>query len=240
MGYPSSSDRSAEWNPKYWIGVDLDGTLFKIIDHQPPFKLGPAIPEMLARVRLWVKERKTVKILTARCAWSAEEAKAMGSPPSCYPKAQRRDIRKHLAMYGLAHLEIRNKLDPYCVEIWNDRAIRVDRDEGTVSHQIEHRNPDGDRAHSATLVKEVLEIADKLEGERDHLDLHEKLELLINAAFHGNCATVETKFLKKAAALIQRYVEEQERSARDGNSDVSSPCWSVLARARHHLESNLK
>jgi hypothetical protein len=53
-----------------WIGVDLDGTL-AYYDPEADFdpeKVGPPVPKMVARVKRWLAEGKTVKILTARVA----------------------------------------------------------------------------------------------------------------------------------------------------------------------------
>jgi hypothetical protein len=53
---------------KGWIGVDLDGTLAEYHGWVGPEYIGPPIPAMLDRVKLWLEEGRTVKIFTARCS----------------------------------------------------------------------------------------------------------------------------------------------------------------------------
>lgn len=95
--------------PRPWIGVDLDGTLAKFCNWRGTSHIGKPVPEMLKRVRQWLDDGYEVKIFTARA-----------SIETFLPA-----IRKWLKKHKLEHLEITNKLDPYCVEIWDDRGVQV-------------------------------------------------------------------------------------------------------------------
>lgn len=100
-----------------WIGVDLDGTLahydtWKGIEH-----IGEPIPKMMARVRQWVAEGKRVKIMTARVAGEA------GDSAKLY-------IRRWLNNYGLFTVDITNVKDFEMIELWDDRAVSVQKNTG--------------------------------------------------------------------------------------------------------------
>lgn len=95
---------------KSWLGVDLDGTLAKYDSGN--FRqnvIGDPIPKMLTRVKKWLAEGKTVKIMTARAA-----------DPESIPA-----IKEWLKKHGLEDLEITNKKDKDMIELWDDRAIQV-------------------------------------------------------------------------------------------------------------------
>ncbi len=95
--------------PPPWIGVDLDGTLAYYDDTTGFDRVGKIVKDLAKRIRRWQELGYTVKIFTARA--SMEET----LPP----------IRKWLKKHKLGDLEITNKLDRYCVEIWDDRAVQV-------------------------------------------------------------------------------------------------------------------
>lgn len=118
-----------------WIGVDLDGTLAKFSSWRGISHIGKPIPEMMARVRRWREEGIKVKIFTARAAH--EEY----LPP----------IRKWLKKQKLADMEITNELDPYVIEVWDDRAIQVI----TNTAQI-YRHPSVTARPKAPLLEEAF------------------------------------------------------------------------------------
>lgn len=98
-----------------WIGVDLDGTLAEHgADEFHPAKIGPPVPAMLERVKKWVADGRKVKIFTAR----AVESKWI-------PR-----IQSWLTMHGLPALEVTNIKDPAMIELWDDRAVTVERNTG--------------------------------------------------------------------------------------------------------------
>ena len=104
----SASGEGAGTRP--WIGVDLDGTLARYDGWRGLDHVGRPVPVMLARVRRWLAEGYTVKILTAR----AGEGDAGILP-----------VRKWLAENGLPELEVTDRKDFAMIELWDDRAVQV-------------------------------------------------------------------------------------------------------------------
>lgn len=100
-----------------WIGVDLDGTL--AWDDPGEWRgiefIGPVIEPMLNRIKLWLHEGRTVKILTARA-----------STPEAIPY-----IEAWLEAHGIGGLEITAHKDYYMDVLWDDRAVRVVRNTGS-------------------------------------------------------------------------------------------------------------
>ncbi|WP_062120497.1 hypothetical protein [Aureimonas sp. AU40] len=108
-----------------WIGVDLDGTLahydgWKGIDH-----IGAPVPAMMKRVRGWLAAGKTVKIMTARVC-SAAPDRGMA----------RWHIQNWFERQGLPRLEVVSEKDFGMVQLWDDRAIRVEENTGRYYDQI--------------------------------------------------------------------------------------------------------
>jgi hypothetical protein len=97
-----------------WIGVDLDGTLAYYDESIRIPDIGLPVISMLERVRTWLREGKRVKIFTAR----AED-------PEQVPLVQSWCIR-----HGLGRLEVTNQKDFRMIELWDDRAIRVQTNTG--------------------------------------------------------------------------------------------------------------
>ena len=64
---------------------------------------------MLARVRKWIAEGRTVKIFTARAS----------SPRQVVA------IKEWLANCGLPDLEVTNVKDLHMIELWDDRCVQV-------------------------------------------------------------------------------------------------------------------
>lgn len=102
-----------------WIGVDLDGTLAK--HYTGPFeetKIGAPVEKMVNRVKEWLDDGKTVKILTARAATMTDAAR----------KAVEAWCKEHIGQV----LEITAMKDPGMTELWDDRAISIKADTGEV------------------------------------------------------------------------------------------------------------
>lgn len=99
---------------KGWIGVDLDGTLARVDATMLPRQIGPAVPQMLKRVRYWIKTGRNVKIFTARA----------GDPDN------ERLIHQWCEKHGLPRLEITNCKDHKMIALWDDRAVGVIRNAG--------------------------------------------------------------------------------------------------------------
>ena len=102
--------------PGLWFGVDLDGTL--AVWHQTSTldRIGAPIPAMVDMVRSMVDNGIRVKIFTARAC-----------DPAQIPK-----IRAWMTRNGLPDLEITNVKDYYMERLYDDRAIRVERNTGRI------------------------------------------------------------------------------------------------------------
>lgn len=111
-----------------WIGVDLDGTLAKNDDGKKydPTSIGEPIGPMMDRVKKWVKAGKKVKIFTAR----ADDEIAVN--------AIKKWLKKHDPddEYDLGDLEVTNLKDCGMTELWDDRAVEVEKNTGKVSDSI--------------------------------------------------------------------------------------------------------
>jgi hypothetical protein len=103
-----------------WIGVDLDGTL-AVYDHfRGPDHIGPPVPRMVARVKQWLDEGKTVKIFTARASDHDQDNFAAFLP------AMNAWSREHIGV----ELEITAVKDFAMIELWDDRAVSVIKNTG--------------------------------------------------------------------------------------------------------------
>ncbi len=111
-----------------WIGVDLDGTLALYDGWKGASHIGEPIQPMLARVRTWLAEGKTIKIFTARVA---------------IPEPDRsnavRHIHEWLESHGLPRLDITNVKDLAMIELWDDRAVQVEFNTGQRMVMIERQ-----------------------------------------------------------------------------------------------------
>lgn len=96
--------------------VDLDGTLAFHDRWRGKDHVGEPIPEMLERVKGWLKDGKKVSIFTAR-ADKAENIPAI-----------RAWLRKHLGQ----ELPVTNVKRPHFSRIFDDRAVTVERNTGRI------------------------------------------------------------------------------------------------------------
>lgn len=98
-----------------WIGVDLDGTLAR---YEPGSfdenNVGVPVPLMVERVKEWVAQGKEVRVFTARA-----------TDPAAIPVVASW-VKKHIG----ADLVVTNVKDYDMVELWDDRAVQVIRNEG--------------------------------------------------------------------------------------------------------------
>lgn len=100
---------------KGWIGVDLDGTLATYTGWQGPAHIGAPVPLMVARVKQWLKEGKSIRIFTARvCGYQDLEIRAVKTMIEAWC----------VIHIGIA-LPITNIKDRDMIELWDDRAIQV-------------------------------------------------------------------------------------------------------------------
>lgn len=101
-----------------WVGVDLDGTLAEYNGWQGPQHIGKPIPEMVARVKQWLKSGQKVKIFTAR-AFQATEEDLLAIQDWC---------EEHIGQ----PLEVTNEKDFAMIALYDDRAFRVEFNTGKV------------------------------------------------------------------------------------------------------------
>lgn len=109
-----------------WIGVDLDGTLAKYDGWKGIDAIGDPIAPMVERVKAWLREGRTVKIFTAR-VWGHGTRLPDGTVQDVLTP-----IRKWCETNIGQVLEITNVKDFEMVELWDDRAIRVETNTGRV------------------------------------------------------------------------------------------------------------
>lgn len=97
---------------RHWIGVDFDGTLAHYDHYRGDEHTGAPVEPMVKLVRKWLHEGKEVRLFTAR---------------KPHP-ALRAWMKKHLGQV----LPITNVKDPGMITMYDDRAVNVKRNEGTL------------------------------------------------------------------------------------------------------------
>lgn len=116
-----------------WIGVDLDGTLARYAPGDyDPLVVGEPIPLMVERVKKLLARGQRVKIFTARVD-GGSTALAMGNAAGVLYRDVER-IRKVIQDWCEEHLgvrlEVTNQKDYGMIELWDDRARRVELNTG--------------------------------------------------------------------------------------------------------------
>lgn len=106
-----------------WIGVDLDGTLAHYDHWRGVEHIGEPIPEMVERVKAWLANGQEVRIFTAR-VWT--ESGLLTDSPAVVPIQDW--CYKHLGQILLVTCE----KDRDMSELWDDRAICVERNTGRI------------------------------------------------------------------------------------------------------------
>lgn len=103
-----------------WIGVDLDGTLAQYDTWRGLDHIGEPVPAMLERVKRWISEGREVKIFTARVAVAdaGERSQVMAKIISW--------CEEHIGQ----ELEVTNVKDFAMDELWDDRAVQVEKNTG--------------------------------------------------------------------------------------------------------------
>jgi len=109
-------------NENGWIGVDLDGTLAHYDGWKGVGIIGRPIELMCQRVRQWLAEGKEVKIFTAR----------VGGPEEASNALERQAVRDwSMEQFG-QHLEVTCKKDFLMEELYDDRAVTVEKNTGRI------------------------------------------------------------------------------------------------------------
>jgi hypothetical protein len=113
-----------------WVGVDFDGTLatWDCPWIEDPSATGDPIPEMVDRVKQWLRDGIDVRIFTARCD--------RYHPTGMLTEAQvKQPIEAWcLRVFGRV-LPITNQKDYWCRAIYDDRAYHVVRDTGELKEE---------------------------------------------------------------------------------------------------------
>ena len=107
-----------------WIGVDLDGTLAHYDEWRGVTHIGAPVRAMVERVIDWIEEGRDVRIFTARVSHD-------GSNKRVFEAQQAREAivqwcKEHLGR----ELIITHEKDYHMHELWDDRAVRVLRNDG--------------------------------------------------------------------------------------------------------------
>lgn len=103
-------------NNKQWIGVDLDGTLAEV-GRDNLGEIGKPITKMMNRVKKWLEDGEyEVRIFTARAG----------------DKHQENKIKQWLKNNDLPELVITNLKGQNMLAIWDDKAVRVERNSGEI------------------------------------------------------------------------------------------------------------
>jgi len=77
--------------------------------------IGEPVPVMVNRILRWTRKRTTVKIFTARA--------------NC-PNFDPTPIQDWLEAHGMPRLEVTCMKDKYMIQLWDDRAVQVERNTG--------------------------------------------------------------------------------------------------------------
>ncbi len=107
-----------------WIGVDLDGTLARYDGWSAPGDIGPPIPLMLNRVKMWVDKGADVRIFTARVSNPEQEVIA------------RLAIEAWCLTYIGKVLPITCKKDYQMIVLYDDRCVRVEHNTGVIVYDM--------------------------------------------------------------------------------------------------------
>jgi hypothetical protein len=125
------------------IAVDLDGTLAKDDGWQGISHIGDPVPAMLARVKEWIGRGKNVVIFTARAN----------------DKAAIPYIEEWLKANGIGGLKITNVKTGDIDEIWDNIAVRVEKNTGQRIAKLMDNQP------TAEAVAPTAEAVDALKVE---------------------------------------------------------------------------
>lgn len=114
-----------------WIGVDLDGTLAAFTKWNGG-AIGEPVPAMLARVQGWLAMGREVRVFTARVAATGKR-KATGEIDSQeFADAQTVLIQDWTQRHLGVRLPVTAVKDFAMAELWDDRAVRVEKNTGLV------------------------------------------------------------------------------------------------------------
>lgn len=114
-----------------WYGVDLDGTLAEFHGWQPD-KIGAPVTLMAMRVRKWLAEDRTIKIVTARVAATGRTNDHGTVDDQEFADRQRAMIEDWTLIHFGQRLEVTCSKDMDMAELWDDRCVRVEKNTGRI------------------------------------------------------------------------------------------------------------
>jgi hypothetical protein len=106
-----------------WIGVDFDGTLVTYDGWKGVGHIGEPVPAMVERVKRWIAEGKEVRVFTAR-VW----VEGRGGDEEA--EKARRSVQDWCEQHIGTRLAVTNVKDFGMSELWDDRAIQVEKNTG--------------------------------------------------------------------------------------------------------------
>jgi hypothetical protein len=145
-----------------YIAVDLDGTLAKYDTWIDPLHVGEPIPLMVQRVKGWLSQGIEVRIFTARVGTQKDNR--------IIPDVIRviEDwCEKHIGQ----KLPVTNLKDFGMIELWDDRAVGVDKNTGRVSSRYIERNLDEILSEAQGLLRKQSRMEDYLTIDKIRLNL---------------------------------------------------------------------
>jgi hypothetical protein len=117
-----------------WIGVDLDGTLAQY--PVPITEVGEPIPAMIARVKAWLEQGIEVRIVTARVGQCGRSNSDGVVDDEAFATEQYRMIQEWCVKNIGQALEVTCSKDFMMLELWDDRARRVETNTGVEYNAI--------------------------------------------------------------------------------------------------------
>lgn len=110
--------------PNGWIGVDFDRTLSQRGHDGGNNMPGPAVPEMVARVKRWLDQGINVRIFTARVA-------PLPTETGWFPPEEQHKILEAWCLEHLGQvLPITCSKDYFMKELWDDAVVAVEENTG--------------------------------------------------------------------------------------------------------------
>ena len=110
---------------KGWIGVDLDGTLAYYDGWKGEDHIGEPIPRVVEFVKKLIKEGNEVRIFTARASLTGRTIERRQQNVA--------SIKAWCLVYIGQELDVTSDKDFGMIALYDDRAIPVDENEGTLT-----------------------------------------------------------------------------------------------------------
>lgn len=198
-----------------WIGCDLDGTLAMHVPGEPyhPTVVGAPVEAMVRRVQDWLKAGAEVRIVTARVAEEPVDP----------------NIVKAIDKFCIQHfgrpLPVTCRKDYGMVALYDDRAYRVRRNEGTVVEEDEEvrQNSYGPVKELRTCASTALQtcLFMPYETMADREEVRSKIQSFIRAN-HTNVVGVAVQAFGTDPRTFQITTLMQNRDVHDFSFSVGT------------------